>query len=169
MKASEIQVGGLYVAKVSGKLATVRVDAIRDYVQAIWSGGHITGDRVTKRYEVTNLNTNRRTTFRSAAKFRRALRGPNETPVSARPAAGRLVVTGDRLEVFRGGVSQDYIGFDNDPSEDWPQREFDSSVAQAKAWALEYGVSEAGLADAIVALEAHRHWLESQPVPGAIY
>lgn len=61
MKASEIKVGGVYVAKVSGKLTKVRVDAIR----------------VTQRlkgqypaYDVTNLATGRKTTFRSAQKFR---------------------------------------------------------------------------------------------------
>lgn len=57
MKKSEIVVGGKYVAKVAGRLTTVRVDLIREY------------DGQT-RYDVTNLVTQRRTTFRSAAKFR---------------------------------------------------------------------------------------------------
>ena len=34
MKANEIEIGGRYTAKVSGKLTTVRVDAIRDYFAA---------------------------------------------------------------------------------------------------------------------------------------
>jgi len=58
MKAREIQVGGRYVMKVSGKLTTVRVDAIRENYK---------GRTV---YDVTNLATGRRTMARSAAKFR---------------------------------------------------------------------------------------------------
>lgn len=58
MKHSEISVGGHYQAKVAGKLTTVRVDKIEPQ--------HTKGFF----YHVTNLNTARRTTFRSAAKFR---------------------------------------------------------------------------------------------------
>lgn len=61
MKKSEIRVGGLYRAKVSGRIVTVRVDAIREsekFAIGVW---HL--------YDVTNLSTGRRTTFRSAAKF----------------------------------------------------------------------------------------------------
>lgn len=61
MKAAEIQVGGKYIAKVSGKLTTVRVDGVRE------CGGF---DRGRLIYDVTNLATGRKTTFRSAAKFR---------------------------------------------------------------------------------------------------
>lgn len=62
MKKSEIKVGGLYKAKVSNRLTTVRVDAIRE-----WGAPSVgTGTR----YDVTNLTTGRKTTFRSAAKFR---------------------------------------------------------------------------------------------------
>jgi hypothetical protein len=62
MKKSEIRVGGLYKAKVSGKLVTVRVDGIRE-----WGAPSVgTGTR----YDVTNLSTGRGTTFRSAQKFR---------------------------------------------------------------------------------------------------
>lgn len=61
MKANEIKVGGVYVAKVGGNLTRVRVDAIwinyAGYTQ----------------WNVTNLKTGRRTTFRSAAKFRSAV------------------------------------------------------------------------------------------------
>lgn len=59
MKKNEIKVGGRYKAKVNGNLVTVRVDAINE------SGFD---DRTT--YAVTNLATGRKTTFRSAAKFR---------------------------------------------------------------------------------------------------
>ena len=62
MKKNEIKVGGLYLAKVSGKITTVRVDAIR-------KGGFTSGGSQTA-YDVTNLKTGRKTTFRSAAKFR---------------------------------------------------------------------------------------------------
>lgn len=55
MKKNEIKVGGHYRAKVNGQLVTVRVDKI-------YEGGF---------YDVTNLATGRKTTFRSAAKFRR--------------------------------------------------------------------------------------------------
>lgn len=56
MKMNEIRVGGLYRAKVSGVIATVRVDRIDD-------------TRTTGPYHITNLRTGRRTTFRTAAKF----------------------------------------------------------------------------------------------------
>lgn len=57
MKASEIKVGGRYVAKVGENLTTVRVDGVRG-----------------KGYDVTNLATLRKTYFRSAAKFRSTIR-----------------------------------------------------------------------------------------------
>ena len=66
MKASEIKVGGLYVAKVSLKLTTVRVDEIREvYFPTL--------RKIVTRYDITNLMTNRSTSFRSAAKFRSAV------------------------------------------------------------------------------------------------
>lgn len=58
MKKHEIKVGGLYVAKVAGRLTTVRVDRIKP--------GYARGNA----YEVTNMQTGRTTSFRSAAKFR---------------------------------------------------------------------------------------------------
>ena len=61
MKKSEIVVGGKYLAKVSGVITTVRVDAIREANRL---------DRDVVVYDVTNLHTGRKTTFRSAAKFR---------------------------------------------------------------------------------------------------
>lgn len=57
MKKHEIKIGGKYRAKVGNNITTVRVDLIREY------------DGQT-RYDVTNLVTQRKTTFRSAAKFR---------------------------------------------------------------------------------------------------
>lgn len=61
MKANEIKVGGLYRAAVNGVVVTVLVDAIRKY--PAWG-------KTGTAYDVTNLKTGRKTTFRSAAKFR---------------------------------------------------------------------------------------------------
>ena len=66
MKKEDIKIGDLYIAKVSNKLTTVRVDAIRS------SGSYFAGARrAGTAYDVTNLSTGRHTTFRSAAKFRK--------------------------------------------------------------------------------------------------
>lgn len=67
MKKNEIVKGRVYLAKVNSKLTSVRVDAIRE------TGKHGTGLRSSNTqtvYDVTNLTTGRRTTFRSAQKFR---------------------------------------------------------------------------------------------------
>ena len=69
MKKAEIQLGGKYRAKVSGKLTTVRVDNIRCRTQQVY-GRFDTTERQTIVYDVTNLATGRQTTFRSAARFR---------------------------------------------------------------------------------------------------
>jgi hypothetical protein len=71
MKANEITVGKNYYAKVSGKITMVRVDAIHETLSA--ANVYPFSDRPAKRYEVTNLSTGRRTTFRSAARFRRGV------------------------------------------------------------------------------------------------
>ena len=63
MKAKDITIGGEYVAKVSGRLVKVRVNATRE--QSTYRG------RTSTVYDVTNLSTGRHLTFRSAAKFRR--------------------------------------------------------------------------------------------------
>ena len=76
MKANEIQVGGKYIAKVSGKLTTVRVDEIRETTKRgriNKYSGCPSYYKDTVVYDVTNLVTGRRTTFKSAAKFRRDL------------------------------------------------------------------------------------------------
>lgn len=77
MRKSEIVVGGHYTARVSGKFVTVRVDAIR-----VEYGSQFRGTREVSIYDVTNLTTKRRITFRSAAKFRSPVKGP--TPASVR-------------------------------------------------------------------------------------
>ena len=62
MKAREIEVGGVYLAKVSGKLTRVRVDAIHE--TSDWKG------RSTTRYPCTNLITGRCIVVRSCQRFR---------------------------------------------------------------------------------------------------
>lgn len=64
MKKNEVKVGGYYLAKVSGALTAVRVDEIMPN-----RGGNTGGDG----YAVTILRSRRKTTFRSAAKFRKEL------------------------------------------------------------------------------------------------
>jgi len=80
MKASEIKKGGKYIAKVSGNLVTVGVDEIRETRR---SGRYDYSGRPTYRdaviYDVTNLKTGRKTTFKSAAKFRRAVVEPRKS------------------------------------------------------------------------------------------
>lgn len=69
MKRSEIKVGGIYKAKVSNKIVDVRVDEIQSTVKPMRnSGRYITVP--TLLYQVTNLSTGRKTTFKSASKFR---------------------------------------------------------------------------------------------------
>ncbi len=69
MKAKEIQVGGRYVAKMSGKLTTVEVKGIRE-TSSYRAHQPYTP---TTRYDVVNLTTGRQTMFRSATKFRYAV------------------------------------------------------------------------------------------------
>ncbi len=73
MLANEIVVGGVYVAKVSNVLTHVRVDEIDDNAYKGYSQGKV--KRGTK-YNVTNLRTGRRTSFRSASKFRQQVLSP---------------------------------------------------------------------------------------------
>ena len=78
MKAKDIVVGGKYTAKVSGKLTTVRVDEIREVDRQCMSGGlRSLAGKTEGRYDVTNLTTGRKTTFRSAAKFRHVAGNPS--------------------------------------------------------------------------------------------
>lgn len=84
MKKNEIKVGGHYVAKVGSNITTVRVDAIRERDTRFTYG-----NRIETAYDVTNLRTGRKTTFRSAMKFRSVAKSvngkydiPRETPVA---------------------------------------------------------------------------------------
>ena len=73
MKIADVQVGGRYLAKVSGQLTTVRVLAIRE-VPPAWHGG----SNWRKRIDVVNERTGRKTTFAAASR----LRGPAPKPSS---------------------------------------------------------------------------------------
>ena len=71
MKKNEIRVDGVYVAKVSGKLTRVRVDAIRQVPKR--HGNSYSSQStyvVVNEYDVTNLSSGRKLVFRSSAKFR---------------------------------------------------------------------------------------------------
>ena len=68
MKKAEIRVGGHYIVKISGRLTTARVDYIAEKYDH--------NDKLTVRYDVTNLATGRKTSFRSAAKFRSEVETP---------------------------------------------------------------------------------------------
>jgi hypothetical protein len=60
MKAKDIQIGGRYAARVSGKFVTVRV--LEVYETSNW--------RNRPNWSVVNENTGRKLVFHSAAKFR---------------------------------------------------------------------------------------------------
>ena len=84
MKANEIKVGHIYVAKVSGKLAVVRVDAVRRVSQQ--SRANSLRFNAKNLYDVTNLGTDRKLVFRSAAKFRReATSEKHQKIITAKP------------------------------------------------------------------------------------
>lgn len=68
MLAKDIHVGGTYIAKVSGNLVAVRVDEIDTDVLVGYRGQG--KNKYGTRYHVTNMQTLRKLTFRSAAKFR---------------------------------------------------------------------------------------------------
>ncbi len=82
MKKAEIKVGGLYKAKVSGAITTVRVDRIEN------------GSDGNPRYQVTNLRSKRVLTFYSAAKFRSEAQSK---PTEARPITGLSIGTNGGL------------------------------------------------------------------------
>lgn len=84
MKASEIRVGRRYRAKVNGQVVPVRVDAIEETYRGRRNGA----DVYLPSYRVTNLRTNRRTTFRSPQKFREEIvdRAPATSGAAVREA-----------------------------------------------------------------------------------
>ena len=66
MKKQDIVAGRFYQAKVNGNLTRVRLDSISE------STGYGSSRGMTN-YHVTNMRTGRKTTFHSAAKFRKEL------------------------------------------------------------------------------------------------
>ena len=75
MKKADIKVGGLYTARVSGQFVMVRVDTIRETSPlGTLTNRHGRIKPPVTVYDVTNLSTGRKTTFRSAAKFRSEVR-----------------------------------------------------------------------------------------------
>ncbi len=68
MKIADVQVGGRYVAKVSGVLTTVRVLTVRETATPLGATRSV--------IDVVNERTGRRTTFRSAARLRRPAAAP---------------------------------------------------------------------------------------------
>ena len=87
MRASEIEAGEVYLAKVSGRVVRVRVDEVRHDGSQMRGGKR--GSDAT-RYDVTNLSTGRKTTFRTAGKFR-----SRATKESTAPSQGESL--GERL------------------------------------------------------------------------
>lgn len=93
MHRKDIKKGGLYLAKVNGKVQTVRVDEIADsrkYRSDPYSGRSKLADTVV--YHCTNTATGRKIIFRSAAKFRSLAPGPNNPgapPVKADRKKGK--------------------------------------------------------------------------------
>lgn len=67
VKKHEIKVGGLYRAKVSGRLTTVRVDNIRVHDSF---GGSLRRTKEQTTYDVTNLTTGRQGSPKDRFRFR---------------------------------------------------------------------------------------------------
>ena len=64
MKAKDVKIGQHYLARVSSRLVTVRLDAVYEKPAAYGK------PRLVTCYRVTNTATGRELVFRSAAKFR---------------------------------------------------------------------------------------------------
>lgn len=112
MKASEIKVNEVYMARVSGSLTQVKVTGIRaidKYAGTDWR----TGQKKTRSrtvYDVVNLRTNRNLTFESAAKFRGHVAKPFDSYL--RHATGSTVVCVKSHENLTVGKS--YVVIDDD-------------------------------------------------------
>lgn len=72
MKQSELKVGEHYLAKVSNKTTIVRLDAIRE-IEVLTGACSSSKRRTVKRFDVTNMRTERKATFRSAIRFHKPL------------------------------------------------------------------------------------------------
>lgn len=76
MKKNEVEVGGVYHARISGKFVHVRIDRI-DSIDPMTLRG-----RSRTMYYATNLMTNRKITFQSATKLRGKVI-PRTTPMES--------------------------------------------------------------------------------------
>ncbi|MGE4105516.1 MAG: hypothetical protein AB7E74_26420 [Pirellulales bacterium] len=72
MKRQDVHVGGRYLAKISGRLVTVRVLAIREIPPPPWGKD---GDRWRTRIDCVNEATNRQITLASPQRLRQAVEG----------------------------------------------------------------------------------------------
>lgn len=97
MKKNQIKQGSLYIAKISGREVTVRVDRI--YQRSGYNGA------LETRYDVTNLKTKRQTTFRSAAKFRGEAQTP-EQRLAAAIRAAEMMGAEARKMIEQGNVTR---------------------------------------------------------------
>lgn len=72
MKNSEVEVGVVYRAKVSGKMTDVRVDEINTSPARVVAGRY-GSFKIRKRFVIsaTNISTGRKVSFRSGAKLSR--------------------------------------------------------------------------------------------------
>ena len=89
MKRAEIVVGGHYLAKISGRIVTVKVLAIREvegYGRSQYTGKKLMNDKTL--FDVLNTVTGRKTTFKSAAKFRGWAKADNTGPSHSRMGTG---------------------------------------------------------------------------------
>jgi hypothetical protein len=107
MKASEIEIGGVYKAKVSRSIVKVKVTNIREtkkYRRAY--SGATPSLKDGKVYDVLNLATNRTTTFRSAAKFReRVVESPKAAKTVTVPIGPQPNPWGVKIGVVLDGAS----------------------------------------------------------------
>jgi len=83
MKKDEVKVGGFYAAKVSGRMATVRIDAENP------RGG----------WDATNLTTKKKVRIKSAQRLRHETRGPGQ---KAKPDVAATVEAAEKGDLAKG-------------------------------------------------------------------
>ncbi len=92
MKKAEIQIGGIYLAKVSGQVVPVRVTKERDTYS--YNGNY----RMT--WEATNLRTGRTVRIKSAQRFRRRVTEDVATALNDEEAKAREASRANALRCF---------------------------------------------------------------------
>jgi len=83
LKLSEVQIGGRYTAKVSGKVQVVRITEVREVPATNWS-------RAKTQIEAVNEATGRRITIRSPQRLRRAANGSEFCTEAVNRPAGKF-------------------------------------------------------------------------------